>query len=101
MYVIMEKIYENNDFVCYKFKKEIWIPTGNVDKRGYKIENLKEIYGYCGFNKKTADFILNKEDTDEYFLNPRNREISWVHLKLIEFMEENKSYPEVHMIARG
>lgn len=101
MHVVMRKLQDDQNFVHYRFESDIWEPTGTFDQRGRPIQNSKEIYGYCKFNKKTGEFILDKEKTDEYFLKRPYDEITWVHLKLRRFMRENKEYPESYTIARG
>jgi hypothetical protein len=93
MNIGMKKFKEDEAHVFYQFKTKIYEKTDD----DYV---LVEKFGYCRFNKETAEFIL-LENTDPYFLEKDNREVIKVRCKLLRIKRDGEPYLEITGIATG
>jgi len=97
VYIKLDKIGEDEVFVCYKFDISIQAESYLSTSGNIRYE-VKKIYGYCKFNKQTEEFELDKEKTDPYFTE-KSREVIKVHCNLISRKRETLGYPEIIDIA--
>lgn len=101
MYVIMKKIKEDQTYVSYYFEKDIWVETGEIDRKGFPITESKTITGICTFNKITKEFTVDKQQANSYYFEKGRREIVWVGVQLLRFKDAGSEYPQNYMIAKG
>ena len=99
MYFIMYKLYEDEILVKYKIETRIYTNIF-INEKGKPDSQLKTIYAYCTFNKKTEEFNLDKILTDPYFLKD-SREIIKARLQLIKRVRENNFFDDIIEIATG
>ena len=98
MYIQLNKENENDACVFYKF--DISVQGESYFSQSGKIRyQIKKIYGYCKFNKRTEEFELDKEKTDPYFLENSHTSI----LVMGKLMKCNKeaNFPDFLEIATG
>lgn len=96
MHILLSKDYEDQTIVNYFFETKI---AGNlvVTSAGKKHYELITKIGYCSFNKRSQEFILDKNKTDGYFFKNK-REVIHVNVKLIR-LNETKQFPPIAEIA--
>jgi hypothetical protein len=99
MYIFMKKVQENENKVSYQFEVTEQ-GESYLNQYGILCYRPKRVYGYCQFNKRTEEFLLDNEKSDSYF-TPYKREVIKVQVALIRKKREGGVFPEVIEIATG
>lgn len=89
------KIYENDDWVEYKFSE---MPIKIYDE-GPEKNDERHIFGYCKFNKADGEFIFEKERSHSYFKDKYFYLVKKVYYKLITIKDRGEAYPSFYHIA--
>ena len=100
MNIGMNKISEDEIWVCYEFRTSVVVGR-TLNEKGKLRAKFEDKYGYCKFNKITEEFVLDKKKTDPYFFNRMHKEVIAVHVKLRKLKRENLGFPQITGIATG
>lgn len=103
VHVIMRKLSENDEIVSYRFETDI-ADGYYLSKSGNLRRTLKDVYGYCEFNKTTEKFILDKDKSDPYFFEDPyyegvNYEVFKVWTRLVKQKMKGEGFPDIIEIA--
>jgi hypothetical protein len=86
----IKKLWEDAIWVYYEFDTPV---AEEISESHSKAIRAWEAYGYCKFNKLTAQFILDEEKTDPYLLKKRYF-ANLVHMVLCRTFLSGGSYPD-------
>ncbi len=93
MYIDMKKIQEDTTFVYYRLEEGVY-------EEQYKNKEQKPTckhvikYGYCKFNKKTEEFELDQEKTDQHFFEKGKEIVKVARLLLLYYKKRNLDFPD-------
>ncbi len=98
----MTKIKEDETFVYYKFETSAVVVSSYRTENG-ELRNKSEIkYGYCKLNKKTEEFKLDQEKTDQHFLGEKGeRTVKIAYIILLSYKRKNLDFPDEIYRAYG
>ncbi len=98
----MKKIQEDTTFVYYRLEEGVY--EEQYKNKEQKKPTYKRVikYGYCKFNKKTEEFELDPEKTDQHFFGEKGEYIVEVaRLLLLYYKKRNLDFPDEIYRAYG
>ncbi|MGC2310246.1 MAG: hypothetical protein WA432_01335 [Candidatus Babeliaceae bacterium] len=72
-----------------------------LNKYGKIYHHPKSIYGYCSINKKTGEFIFDKERSHEHFHNDLRNGLGYAYARLMTIYTKGLQFPDFIEIATG
>lgn len=99
MYVKVDKITEDQNWIYYKFyEDDHYIKI--IEDGKIKAQNFS-VYGYCKFNKITGEFIVDETKTDPHFLKQNKGAAIVIGIRLLNYKKNNLAFPARFDIATG
>ena len=101
MYIDMKKIQEDTTFVYYRLEEGVY--EEQYKNKEQKKPTYKRVikYGYCKFNKKTEEFELDQEKTDQHFFEKGKDIVKVARLLLLSYKRKNLDFPDEIYRAYG
>ena len=100
MYIKIDKISEDKEWVHYKFCTAVDVGEF-LNEKGKLRTKFEDKYGYCKLNKLTEEFKLDPEKTAPFFLTDKRREVTMVYVHLLARKRKNLGFPDLLEIATG